>query len=130
MRYIKTNRADIVVLAIKQALLYRRPEEGMIFHSDRGSQYASAGVRNILNQNKIIQSMSRKGNCYDNAAAESFFHTLKVELIYTRNYLSREEAKTEIFEYIEIYYNRQRRHSSINYYTPVDFEVRNIKLVA
>jgi transposase InsO family protein len=122
--------ADMVVRAIKQALLYRKPVEGMIFHSDRGSQYASAGVRNILNQNKIIQSMSRKGNCYDNAVAESFFHTLKVELIYSRDYLSREEAKTEIFEYIEIFYNRQRRHSSINYYTPLDFEVRNIKLVA
>ena len=100
MRYIKITTSDIVVLAIKQAPLYRIPAEGMIIHSDRGSQYASAGVRNILNQNKIIQSMSRKGNCYDNAAAESFFHTQKVELNYTRNYLSREEARTEIFEYI------------------------------
>jgi len=120
----------MVVRAIKQSLLYRIPVGGMIFHSDRGSQYASVAVRNILNQNKIIQSINRKGNCYYNTAAESFFHTLKVELIYTRNYLSREEARTEIFEYIEIFYNRQRRRSTINYYTPVEFEERNIKLVA
>lgn len=122
--------AKIVTAAIMQALLNRVPTGSMIFHSDRGSQYASESVRLLLKQNKITQSMSRKGNCYDNAVAESFFHTLKVELIFTKNYVTRAEAKNDIFEYIEIFYNRQRGHSAIKYFSPVDFENRNIKLAA
>ena len=126
----ETISATLVIAAIRQTLLNRTPAEGMIFHSDRGSQYASEAVRSLLKQNKITQSMSRKGNCYDNAVAESFFHTLKVELIYTRSYATRVEAKNDIFEYIEIFYNRQRGHSAIKYFSPVDFEKRNIKLAA
>ncbi|MDQ7815387.1 MAG: IS3 family transposase, partial [Melioribacteraceae bacterium] len=122
--------ANFVLAAIRQALLNRTPVEDMIFHSDRGSQYASEDVKSLLRQNKITQSMSRKGNCYDNAVAESFFHTLKVELIYTKTYATRTEAKNDIFEYIEIFYNRQRRHSALKYFTPVDFENWNIKLAA
>jgi len=122
--------ANLVTAAIEQALLYRTPVEDMIFHSDRGSQYASEAVRSLLKQNNIIQSMSRKGNCYDNAVSESFFHTLKVELVYTKTYATRAEAKNDIFEYIEIFYNRQRGHSTIKYFSPVDFENGNIKLAA
>lgn len=122
--------ANFVLAAIRQALLNRTPVEDMIFHSDRGSQYASEDVKSLLRQNKITQSMSRKGNCYDNAVAESFFHTLKVELIYTKTYATRTEAKNDIFEYIEIFYNRQRRHSALKYFSPVDFENWNIKLAA
>ncbi len=122
--------ANMVATAIRQALLNRTPVEDMIFHSDRGSQYASDVVKSLLRQNKITQSMSGKGNCYDNAVAESFFHTLKVELIYTKTYATREDAKNDIFEYIEIFYNRERRHSAIKYFSPVDFENRNIELAA
>jgi putative transposase len=122
--------ANMVSSAIGQALINRSPVEDMIFHSDRGSQYASEVVKSLLQQNKITPSMSGKGNCYDNAVAESFFHTLKVELIYTKTYATRDEAKNDIFEYIEIFYNRERRHSAIKYLSPVDFENRNIKLVA
>lgn len=122
--------ANLITSAIRQALLNRTLAEGMIFHSDRGSQYASESVRYLLKQNKMTQSMSRKGNCYDNAVAESFFHTLKVELVYMKNYKTREEAKNDIFEYIEIFYNRQRSHSAINYFSPMEFENNNINLVA
>lgn len=94
----------------------------LLSHSDRGSQYASERYRKILLLNKITASMSRKGNCYDNAFAESFFATLKKELIYRQNYQTKEEAKKAIFEYIEVWYNRQRIHSSIGYMTPVQFE--------
>jgi len=102
----KSMSANLIKSAIRQALLNRIPAEGMIFHSDRGSQYASESVKFLLKQNKITQSMSRKGNCYDNAVAESFFHTLKVELVNMKNYKTREEAKNDIFEYIEIFYNK------------------------
>lgn len=94
----------------------------LLSHSDRGSQYASERYRKILLQHKITASMSRKGNCYDNAFAESFFATLKKELIYRQSYQTKEEAKKAIFEYIEVWYNRQRIHSSIGYMTPVQFE--------
>jgi transposase InsO family protein len=124
---ISTN---LVITAIVYAIINRNPEEGLIFHSDRGSQYASDGVKSLLRQNKINQSMSRKGNCYDNAVAESFFHSLKTELVYQTNFMTRVEAKNYIFEYIEIFYNRQRRHSALNYLSPVEFENRNIKLAA
>ena len=93
-----------------------------IHHSDRGAQYASSEFRLNLERFGISQSMSRKGNCWDNAPVESFFHTLKTELVYFENYKTREEAMVSIFEYIEVYYNRIRLHSSIDYKTPVDFE--------
>jgi putative transposase len=113
---------DLVITALKQALSYRTPSPNTIFHSDQGRQYASGRLRKLLENQKIQASMSGKGNCYDNAISESFFHTLKTELTYFENYHTREEAKSSIFEYIEVFYNRQRRHSAIGYKTPVDFE--------
>jgi len=112
----------LVLNALKQAIGRRRPPKGVIFHSDQGVQYACQAFRNLLQQHKFIQSMSGKGNCYDNAVVESFFHTIKTELIYFENYSTREEAKKSIFEYIEIYYNRDRLHSTLNYCSPVQFE--------
>ena len=98
-----------------------------IFHSDRGVQYASNKIKTLLGQNtKISQSMSRKGNCWDNAVAESFFHSLKVELIHGKTYNTRQEAKTAIFEYIEVFYNRQRRHSYLGYLSPDEYEKKNV----
>ena len=89
---------------------------------DRGSQYASKSHRRILKQHGIIQSMSRKGDCWDNAVAESFFRTLKTECVYHEKFTTREQAKQTIFEYIEVFYNRKRKHSNNNYLSPVEFE--------
>jgi transposase InsO family protein len=114
--------SSLVRSAIRNAILKRGTNPGIIFHSDRGSQYASDAVRDLLRENKMVQSMSRKGNCYDNAVIESFFHTLKTELVRFENFQTREEAKMKIFDYIEIYYNRQRIHSSIDYFSPVEYE--------
>jgi putative transposase len=111
---------DLTVNALMQALLKRRPASGLIFHSDRGSQYASIRFRNMLSCYGIVQSMSGKGNCYDNAYAESFFGTLKTELGY--HYESRSVARQSIFEYIEVFYNRIRRHSALNYVSPLEYE--------
>ena len=91
-------------------------------HSDRGSQYASHKFQDLLKTNGYVCSMSRKGNCWDNAPAESFFHTLKTELVNLCQYKTREEAKKDIFEYIEVFYNRQRRHSTIGYLSPLAYE--------
>ena len=113
---------DMVLQALRQALLQRGPVPGLIFHSDQGVQYACQTFRELLTQQRIIQSMSGKGNCYDNAVAESFFHTLKTELVYFEDYQTREEARSSIFEYIEVFYNRERRHSALNYLSPVNFE--------
>ena len=112
--------SSLVTTAISNAIIQRGENPGIIFHSDRGSQYASEAVRDMLMDNKMIQSMSRKGNCYDNAVMESFFHTLKTELVKFETFRTREEAKMKIFDYIEIYYNRQRIHSAISYFTPVE----------
>jgi len=100
----------------------RKPLPGCLFHSDRGSQYAGDGFRAMLQRYGFRQSMSSTGNCYDNAIMETFFHTLKTELVYFERYETRSQAQTSIFEYIEVFYNRQRRHSSLNYKSPVDFE--------
>lgn len=108
--------------ALTMAIWKRKPPKGLLVHSDRGSQYASALYQNTLQERGFICSMSRKGNCWDNAPAESFFHTLKTELTHHRHYQTREEAKQEIFEYIEVFYNRQRRHSTIGYQSPARFE--------
>lgn len=113
---------ELVIDAVNQALSYRTPNQEMIFHSDQGSQYASNRFRKLLDDHDIKASMSGKGNCYDNAIAETFFHTLKTELVYFENYQTREEARLSIFEYIEVFYNRKRRHSAIGYRNPVDFE--------
>ncbi len=115
--------ADFVIKALHQAIGKRNPVRGCIFHSDRGVQYASADFRDVLNSHGFIQSMSRKGNCYDNAVAESFFHTLKTEHVYDYRYETRAEATQSVFEYIEMFYNRQRRHSALGYRSPVSFEL-------
>lgn len=116
---------NLVIKPLEIALRNRKPDSELILHSDRGSQYASQRLRNILKENNITQSMSSKGNCYDNAPTEAFFSTLKRELVYRERYKTREEAKQSLFEYIEIFYNRQRRHSTIGYLSPMQFENLN-----
>jgi putative transposase len=115
---------ELVMSALTMAIWRRRPEPGVVVHSDRGSQYASGDYQALLEANGFLCSMSRKGDCYDNAAMESFFHSLKVEQINDRRYRTREEAKADVFEYIETYYNAVRRHSTLNYLSPRDFENR------
>lgn len=120
---------NLVIRTLDKAIATRVKNQPLIFHSDRGSQFASYRFRQMLNQNNIIQSMSSKGNCYDNAPTESFFSTLKREMVYRENFKTREEAKQKLFEYIEIFYNRKRRHSSLGYLSPLDFEKLNINLI-
>jgi len=108
--------------ALFMALKTRHIDAGLIWHTDRGSQYASDSHRELLAEYGILQSMSRRGNCYDNAVAESFFHSLKTELTHHIKFDTRSQANQAIFEYIEVFYNRQRLHSSNNYMSPVDFE--------
>jgi len=108
--------------ALNMALRHRQPPRGLIHHSDRGSQYASGDYRLVLATNGIMCSMSRRGDCWDNAVAESFFSTLKLELVYETDWATREEARAAIFEYLEVFYNRERRHSSLGYLSPVAFE--------
>lgn len=118
----KNMRAELVNDALLMALWKRKPKSGLISHSDRGSQYASDSHRQILKDHEIKQSMSRKGNCWDNAVAESFFHTLKTELVHHVKFHTQEEAKSAIFEYIEVFYNRLRTHSANDYLSPEEFE--------
>jgi putative transposase len=122
-----SERIDTVLVlnALDMALLHRNPPANLLLHTDRGVQYASGDYRQALGQAGLIASMSRKGNCYDNATMESFWSTLKLELVYRRSFQTRHHARTEIFDYIEIFYNRQRTHSALNYYSPVDFELQN-----
>ena len=115
-------KVSLVNDALSMALNTRKPSKGLIWHTDRGSQYASYAHRDLLKKHGIIQSMSRKGNCWDNAVAESFFHTLKTELVYHEVYETRAQANQSIFEYIEVFYNRQRMHSSNNNLSPVEYE--------
>lgn len=116
-------RTELIESALDMALGRQKlANSELVNHSDRGSQYASETYRNKLSELQIKASMSRKGNCWDNAYAESFFATLKKELIYRSKYQTREEARKSIFEYIEVWYNRQRIHSSIGYQTPVQYE--------
>jgi putative transposase len=124
----KHMKTSLVNQALLMALWKRKPNRGLIWHTDRGSQYASDSHRMLLKNYSIIQSMARKGDCWDNAVAESFFHTLKVELIHQYKFKSIEEAKKAIFEYIEVFYNRIRMHSSNNYLSPVEFE--NLKVAS
>jgi putative transposase len=115
----------LVLKALAMALLHRNPPAQLLCHSDRGVQYASADYRRALAQAGLIASMSRKANCYDNAHMESFWSTLKLELIYRRNFATRAQARSQIFDYIETFYNRQRAHSALGYHSPVDFELQN-----
>lgn len=117
---------NLVISSLKAAILQRHPEDGLIFHSDQGRQYASDEFKEVLNGIGAQSSMSRKGNCWDNAVAESFFKTLKSELIYWNQYQSRYEAELSIFEYIEMFYNRNRLHSAINYTSPDVFEKQKL----
>jgi putative transposase len=114
--------AELTLAAWGMALTHRQPPAGLVFHSDRGVQYASQDYRRALKNAQSIASMSRKGNCYDNAAMESFWSTLKHELVYRRHFKTRAEARQAIFEFIEVFYNRRRLHSSLGYLSPVDFE--------
>ena len=115
---------ELVLEALRMALGRRRPdrEAGLLHHSDRGSQYASAAFQALLRDEKITCSMSRKGNCWDNAMMESFFATLKKERIYLEDYATRSEARASVFDYIERFYNRKRRHSALGYLSPEQFE--------
>lgn len=117
----RINR-HLVCSALTMALFRRKCPANVIIHSDRGSQYCSKKYQDLLKQNGLTCSMSGKGCCYDNAACESFFHSLKVELVHDENYLTRQQAKNSLFEYINVYYNRKRRHSAIGYLTPEGFE--------
>jgi len=116
--------ANAVCRALKMAILNRQPKEGIIFHSDQGVQYCSEEFRSTLKKlcPTARQSMSRKGNCWDNACAESFFGTLKAELLELGRRYTKSQIKTAVFEYIEVYYNRSRRHSTLGYVTPVALE--------
>jgi putative transposase len=118
-------RAELTIAALTMAIQRRRPGAGLIHHSDRGSQYAAGDYRDILGRAIIIQSMSRKGNCWDNAPMESFFGTLKTELVHQREYPERDAARRDLFGYIEGYYNRQRIHSAIGYITPEQAEAKS-----
>jgi len=113
---------ELVIKAMKMAVRKEKPEPGLIFHSDRGSQYCSNDFKELLKSNHIRQSMSRKGNPYDNACAENFFSCLKCECTHFHHFRTRDEAKQAIFEYIEVYYNRQRRHASLGWLTPVAYK--------
>jgi transposase InsO family protein len=115
---------ELVLESLDKAIKNQRPSPGLIFHSDRGSQYASHKVRELLEKHQIRQSMSKKGDCFDNAVAESFFASLKTECVYLEKFYTREQAISEIFEYIEIFYNRQRIHSTLNFQVPVLFDFR------
>jgi transposase InsO family protein len=115
----------LVLKALAMALLHRNPPANLLLHSDRGVQYASADYRRALDQAGLVASMSRKANCYDNASMESFWSTLKLELVYRTTFATRSDARTRIFNYIESFYNRQRAHSSLGYHSPFDFEAKN-----
>lgn len=117
-----TLQAELVTDAIEMALKNRQSLPGIIFHSDKGSQYTSKKVRQLLHEHKFHQSMSSTGNCFDNAITETFFATLKKELIHRCNFRTRREAKTSIFEYIEVFYNRARSHSALGFLSPAEFE--------
>jgi putative transposase len=113
--------ADIVIDALTMAWFRRRPAPGLIHHSDRGSQYASHAHRDKLTEYGMRCSMSRKANCWDNAPAESFFNSLKNERVHGTRYATREEAIADLFDYIEVFYNRSRRHSTLGYNSPIQF---------
>jgi len=113
---------ELAMRALLMAMLNRRPPQGLVLHTDRGVQYCATAFRRLSDEWGIVQSMSRKGDCWDNACAETFFASLKTELVGDRIFATREQARREIFEYIEVFYNRQRLHSYLRYVTPVEFE--------
>jgi len=119
------NNAKLVIDALQMAIARRHIEKPVIVHSDQGSTYASGNYQQLLSQHGMLPSMSRKGECYDNAVAESFFGTLKTEWVDDEDYRTREQAKQSLFEYIEVFYNRQRRHSYLGYVSPSEYEQAN-----
>lgn len=119
----KTMTKELVINAFESAVKRRRPGKALIMHTDRGSQYCSKDYQETLEKYFVLSSMSRRGNCYDNACAESFFGTLKTELVYLLNFDCRKSAKNTIFQYIEIFYNNQRLHSSLDYRSPNDYSL-------
>lgn len=118
-------RARLVNDAPLMAIWKRKPAKGLLWHSDRGGQYASESHRAPLKGHGIRQSTGRKGNCWDNAVSESFFHSLKTEPVHHQTYQTRDEARQAVFEYIEVFHNRGRLHSANDYLSPVDFEMRH-----
>jgi len=118
----KCNNRQLVCDALNMAIAHRQPEPGLLHHSDRGNTYTSAQYRALLEEHGMIVSMSRVGNCHDNAVAESFFANLKNELTYHLDFKSRQEARSAIFDYIELFYNRKRPHQTLNFQTPVEYE--------
>lgn len=118
----RTLETSLVLQALQQAIEQRRPKPGLIVHSDRGVQYASTAYRQVLEQHRLLASMSRKANCYDNAAMEAFWSTLKLERLYRLRLANQHEAHRTIFQYVEGFYNSRRLHSSLGYTTPLDFE--------
>ncbi len=121
-------KTTLVNDALNMAIKYRNPPKGLLWHTDRGSQYASYEHKDLLKKYGIVQSMSRKGNCWDNAVAESFFHTLKTELTHHEIFYTKAQANQKIFEYIEIFYNRERMHSTNNNLSPVEFEEKMLQI--
>jgi len=115
---------ELARAALTMALEHRRPARGVVPHTDRGSPYAATGYRALLADHGLTASMSRRGNCWDNAVVESFFHTLKTEHVHHQRYRTREDARQDIFEWIEVFYNRVRRHSTLGYRSPAEFEAR------
>ena len=113
---------ELVMAAVAMAIAQRQPKAGLLHHSDRGSQYSSDDFQSLLKEHGIRCSMSGHGNCYDNACVESFFATLKKERVYRRHYRTRNEARADVFEYIEVFYNRRRRHSLLGDISPAEYE--------
>ena len=120
-------KTSLVTEAFTMALVARRPAAGLIFHSDRGSQYTSAAFRELLAGNGVVQSLSRPRQCWDNAVAESFFATLKTELVYRHAWPTRAAARLAVFEFIEVFYNRRRLHSTLGYCTPAEYEAERLR---
>jgi putative transposase len=120
-----TNDTHLALAALRTAVRQRRPSAGLVHHSDRGSPYASVAYRAALTQHRLVASMSRKGTCWDNAVAESFFGTLRAELVDHERYAPRAAARTSIADYIDNFYNVERRHSYLGYLNPIEFELRS-----
>lgn len=123
-------KTELCERALQNAVKRHKPPRGLIHHSDRGVQYCSKKYQNLLDKYGMICSMSRKGNCYDNACAETFFSTIKCELLYHKRYKTREEAREDIFWYIEVFYNRKRRNQALGYLSPSEFKRRHAEQLA
>ena len=127
LKFARYRDEELVEKALQMALLQRRPKTGLVHHTDRGSQYTSQAYQALLGDAGIVCSMSRKGNCWDNAPTESFFGTLKRECTHRQSYQSHAQARQSIFTYIEAFYNRKRRHSALGYLSPIAYEQQNRK---